>query len=419
MRVVELHNPHVHSVCYSLHVAAGALTDSLARPGVALLTQRMVLEAETLDFRKRSPAGRICNGGVAPAEAFVFVHGHRSHGPEIASLVPAFLAKARFEPEVLERERAMLWDSVPDTAEASLDVGELINRLLVRPDLNWSVFGGRDSIAEVQLDDVQDRFEECWLDGNLVLSVAGAYDHADLQRCVAALEAVAPPRPDIPLGPMPDALSDLRRLAIVPTLEERFSLHLLFPCCKVGAPEAPLVQILDCIVGDGPDSRIRQRLSWDSGLAESAGSQPWVLGDTVILEVSVEGAAERISEIVKVFVRSAESLLLEPPEAQEVREACTVLRLLRDFQLDDPQSAAPARGSQFFASRLRSADELEQLSAAPERVSVEEVHEIAQRVLSWDNLAVLYIGPETEEIGELLQETWPSLPTVFWEPNGE
>jgi predicted Zn-dependent peptidase len=208
-------------------------------------------------------------------------------------------------------------------------------------------------------------------------------------------------------------------MAVVPVPDERFSLHLLFPCCRVGAEEAPLVQILDCIVGDGPDSRVRQRLSWDSGLAESAGSQPWVLGDSIILEVSVEGSSQRLPEILKLFVRSVESLLIEPPEKEEVHEARTVLRFLRDFQLDDPQSAAPARGSQFFASRLQSPEELDRLSLGPERITPDDIHEVAGRVLNWDNLSVLYIGPESDEVEELLEETWPNLPIELWDAEME
>ncbi len=419
MRVTELYSPHVHSVCYSLHVGAGSLTDSLNRPGVALLTQRMALEAEMLDFSRRSPAGRICNGGVAPGEAFVLVHGHRLHGSAIASLVPSFLTEARFEAEVLERERAMLWDTIPDVAPATIEVGELINRLLIRPDLNWSVYGGRDGVARISLADIVDRFEECWQDGNLVLSVAGAYERSDLERCVDELRNALPQHPAGPPGPMADVLSDQRVMALVPVPDDRFSLHLLFPCCAVGSTEAPLVQILDCIVGDGPDSRVRQRLSWDSGLAESAGSQPWVLGDQIMLEVSVEGAASRMPEILKLFVRSVESLLIEPPEKDEVHEARTVLRFLRDFQLDDPQSAAPARGSQFFASRLDSSEELDRLTLGPERVTPDDIHEVAHRVLHWDNLSVLYIGPESAETEELLEETWPNLPVEVWESDPE
>ncbi|MBP7560538.1 MAG: insulinase family protein [Armatimonadetes bacterium] len=415
MRVIELYNPHVHSVCYSVHVEAGSLTDALSRPGVALLTQRMVLEAETRDFHRRSPAGRICNGAVAPAEAFVYVHGHRSNGTEIADIVPSFLNDPNFDVDVLERERAIIWDNLPDTAEGSLDVGELINRLLIQPDMNWSTFGGRDSISEIGVEDIEDRFEECWLDGNAVLSVAGAYKRSDLERCVEALSRSLRPRSPATMGPACDILSSGRRMAVAPVNDDRFSLHLLFPCCGVDDPEAPLVQILDVIVGDGPDSRVRRRLSWESGLAESAGSQPWVLGDRIILEVSVEGSIERLQDISKVFVRTVESLLMDPPEIDEVHEARQTLRCLRDFQMDEPQSAAPARGAQFFASRLGTAEEMDERSSRPSRVTPDDIYTVAQRVLSWDNLSVLYVGPQTSAVDAILTNTWTSLDMEVWD----
>lgn len=415
MRVIELYNPHVHSVCYSVHVPAGSLTDALSRPGVALLTQRMVLEAETRDYHRRSPAGRICNGAVAPAEAFVFVHGHRLNGGEIADVVPRFLGDPNFDVEVLERERAMLWDTLPDTAEATLDVGELINRLLIQPDMNWSTFGGRDSVSDIGVEDVEDRFEECWLDGNAVLSVAGAYKRSDLERCVSGLARFLRPCDASAIGPPRDILTSARRMAMVPVSDDRFSLHLLFPCCGVDDPDAPLIQILDVIIGDGPDSRVRRRLAWESGLAESAGSQPWVLGDRIILEVSVEGSVERLHEISKVFVRTVESLLLDAPEVDEVHEARKTLRCLRDFQLDEPQAAAPARGSQLFASRFETAEELDEHILGASRVTPDDVHEVAQRVLSWDNLSVLYVGPQTTTVDGILTTTWTNLDMEVWD----
>jgi predicted Zn-dependent peptidase len=416
MRLIELPNPHVHSVCYSLHVDAGSLTDSLNKPGVALLTQRMVLEAEMHDSTRRSPAGRLCNGAVAPAEAFVLAHGHRSRGGEVASLIPLFLGEPTFDEDVLERERAILWDTLPDAPEGSMDIGELVNRLLIRPDLNWSVYGSRGSVGEATLEDVHDRFEECWLDGNIVLSAAGAYDPADLDRCITGVKEALQGREDAPFGPMTDVLSETRKLAIVPVQDDRFSLHLLFPCGPVAAPEARAVQVLDCVVGDGPDSRVRRRLTWESGLADQAGSQLWVLGDTVILEVSVEGSVDRFRDIVKLFVRSVEALLLDLPDADEVDEAETVLRFLRDFQKDDPQIAAPARGSQLFATRFATAGELDAMVDDLTPITAEEVYEVAQRALSWDNLAVLYIGPHTPEADYLLEDTWPTLPIESWEP---
>jgi predicted Zn-dependent peptidase len=281
--------------------------------------------------------------------------------------------------------------------------------------MNWSTFGVRDSVSDIGVEDVEDRFEECWLDGNAVLSVAGAYKRSDLERCVSGLARFLRPCDASAIGPPRDILTSARRMAMVPVSDDRFSLHLLFPCCGVDDPDAPLIQILDVIIGDGPDSRVRRRLAWESGLAESAGSQPWVLGDRIILEVSVEGSVERLHEISKVFVRTVESLLLDAPEVDEVHEARKTLRCLRDFQLDEPQAAAPARGSQLFASRFETAEELDEHILGASRVTPDDVHEVAQRVLSWDNLSVLYVGPQTTTVDGILTTTWTNLDMEVWD----
>jgi len=52
-------------------------------------------------------------------------------------------------------------------------------------------------------------------------------------------------------------------------------------------------------------------------------------------------------------------------------------------------------------------------------VTPEDVFEAAQRVLSWDNLSVLYVGPETDSVVELVQDTWPYKPIEVWGEEGD
>lgn len=106
---------------------------------------------------------------------------------------------------------------------------------------------------------------------------------------------------------------------------------------------------------------------------------------------------------------------MDPPEIDEVHEARQTLRCLRDFQMDEPQSAAPARGAQFFASRLGTAEEMDERSSRPSRVTPDDIYTVAQRVLSWDNLSVLYVGPQTSAVDAILTNTWTSLDMEVWD----
>lgn len=416
MRVIELYSPYVHSVCYSLHVGAGSQTDGPDRPGVALLTQRVVSAAEAVARRMRAPHGRICDGGVVPGEAFIWVAGHRSREKEITALLPRFLRDPELTEGALAREKSMLWEFLPESPHGMADVSDFIYRLLMKDGLNWSVHGHRQSLESIDETDLRERFAKRWLSVDLVLSVAGAYSRSDVEWAADRLhEAIGGGELETRTAPAPDLLSPRRRIAVVPVDEDHFSLHLLFPGCLISDPESYRLSVLDCIVGDGPDSRVRQRLAWDLGLADVSGSTLWFLGDRIILEVYVEGSYERFRPIVAALVRSVESLLVEPPQLPEVQEAQTVLAFLRDYQLDDPQSAAPSRGSQYFASGLSDPAQFEALLIGEDNLHPDAVHETAQNVLAWDNLSILYIGPEPDVVQPILEETWPYKPLEVWE----
>jgi len=340
MKAIELYSPHVHSVCYSLHVGAGSLSDPMDLPGVALLTQRVVIEAEAMARRKSAPHGRLCYGGVEAGQAFVLVWGHRSRGEEIAMLVPQFLLNAEFTEEALRREKSRLWDSLPDSVDSWLDTTDLVSRLLLGNGHNWSVCGSRESVERITVADIVQCFNEYWLGSNMVLSVAGAYSRDDLTICAGELANVISasgkrqtPRPSYDV-------SSESRIALVPVPDERFSLHLLFPGARVLDADTYLLRLLDCIVGGTPDARVPRRLSWDLGLADASWSTVYFLTDRSVLEVAVEGNYERFEHVLRALVRSVESLTFEPPTIAEVQEAQTVLAFDRDYRLDSPQEAA-------------------------------------------------------------------------------
>ncbi|HOS92344.1 MAG TPA: insulinase family protein [Armatimonadota bacterium] len=414
MKVIELLSPHVHSVCYSLHVGAGSLTDPPNRPGVASLTQRVVIEAETMARRRSAPHGRMCYGGVDVGQAYVTVWGHRSRGEELARLVPQVLADAEFTEEALLREKSRLWDTLPDTNDGWTDTTDLVNRLLLAPGLNWNVFGSRESVESITVADVATSFNEHWLGSDMVLAVAGAYSREDLEQAVGELSTLVASAGSSNTAPFRGGVEAPRRAAVVPVPDERFSLHLLFPGVSVLHSDAFLIRLLDCIVGGTPDARVPKRLAWDLGLADASYSMVFFVNDQSILTVYVEGIYERFHEILRALVRSVESLTFEPPTKAELQEAQTVLAFERDYQLDDPQTAATARGSLYFASGMDDPLAFEQLLIGEPTATRDQVFEAAQRVLSWDNLSVLYVGPEVEEVVSLVQSTWPYKPIEIW-----
>ncbi len=415
MRVIELYSPHVHSVCYSIHVGAGSLTDHPSKPGVALLTQRCVVETDSAVRRRGIAHGRYTSGHVTPGEAYIFVSGHRSRGQEIAELVPRFLREAQFTEEALELEKSVLWESLPESYEVPYDVSDLIHRVLLEEGLNFSVTGTRDTLPSITVEDVARRFDMYWVQPDVVLSVAGAYRERDLALAAEGLRQVIEASGNPPPPRLHGGLTRERRTVIVPTVDERFSLHLLFPDTEGGPRTQFMLRVLDCVLGNGPDSRVVKRLSWELGLGDMAGSDLWYLNDVLVLEVYVQGSYARFKKTVGALARSVESLFLEPPEDAEVEEALTILSHLQDYLLDDPQTAAPLRGTNFFLSRLSSANEFDKMFGGPRHVGPGDVHEVAQRILSWDNLSILYMGPDPEATAEFLEHTWPYKEAEIWD----
>jgi len=58
---------------------------------------------------------------------------------------------------------------------------------------------------------------------------------------------------------------------------------------------------------------------------------------------------------------------------------------------------------------------MDERSSRPSRVTPDDIYTVAQRVLSWDNLSVLYVGPQTSAVDAILTNTWTSLDMEVWD----
>jgi predicted Zn-dependent peptidase len=159
------------------------------------------------------------------------------------------------------------------------------------------------------------------------------------------------------------------------------------------SPERFALSLLNHSLGGGLSSRLFQSIREERGLAYSIVSDRVAYADTGMLAVSVGTAPERAEEVLGLVLAELDTMAEHGVRADELELAKRHVRADTILSLED----SGARMSRIGASLLLHDEvvEVEEVTAKIEKVTLEEVAEIAGRVLGSERVLAV-VGPFDE-----------------------
>lgn len=182
------------------------------------------------------------------------------------------------------------------------------------------------------------------------------------------------------------------RLAV----EERQSLeqvyvHVVFPGLPEDAPELPVLEVLNQLLGGGTASRLFRTLRDQLGLVYEVGSSLFAAKVAGALEVSFSAPAGRGQRAWEVLLSVLEEVAAGRLSDREVELAKQALTASIVLGASSPDSLMEAHAGEFL-SRGRRFSQVE-VEAEIRRVSPQDVRDMAARVLDLSLLAGAVCGP--------------------------
>jgi predicted Zn-dependent peptidase len=394
--VITERMPHFRSVAVGIWVRRASRDEPPEFAGLAHFIEHMVFKGT--ERRSAEEIARAVDsvGGLLDAfttkETVCFNARVLDEHLELAFDVLADLVRRpRFDPAEIEREKQVVLEEIKmDEDSPETLVNELFLQNLWREHpLGRPILGTRETVSSFDRDTLRRWFEHWYTPDNLVIVAAGNVEHDRF------VEMVAREFSDLPAGrngsaatpPQPQPALVLRRKREL----EQVHLCLGVPACGATHPQRFAVALANTILGAGMSSRLFQNIRERQGLAYSVGSDHVAYRDAGVLSVYAGTSVQWLERLLQSVLEEFRRMKQEPVGEEELHRARQQLKGSYTLSLETPANrmANRARQELYFGRFLT----LEEIFAAIDAVTPEQVQQAAEELFRADRLALAALGP--------------------------
>ena len=297
------------------------------------------------------------------------------------------------EKEVVRREMAMYADD-PDSVAYQL----LMQTLYLKHPRRWPVLGERAAFDCLTRQDVLDYHASRYVPNNVVLSIAGDVDAAEilshLELLVEDLKSRPLNREPIPHEPHQFGSRRVRKEFAVPYSK----LHLAWRLPCSAHPDTPALSALSSILGGGRSARFYEKFHDRLGLVygiEVHSNQSETDEGAFTISMDVDRAQrDKVRDLVLQELRN----LAEEDFTEDLKRVCKQTRVSRLRRRSSASGMASEMGADWFGARnLNLSSEWQE---AIERVTTEDLHRVCSTWLSSPNVTEVSLDPSGSNSGE-------------------
>jgi zinc protease len=401
LEVMVLEDPRLPRLEVGILLRRGAEIETAADAGVvALMADVMERGAGARDAlalaRAVEEIGADLGVGAGMDSVSVDLSGLSDDADLLFDLLADVVLRPRFDPAEVARARA---ETLAGFARERDDPGALLSRQLALAlydghRYGLPVSGSPESVARLDATALRAAHARLFVPGNAIVYAVGDIAEADaLARVGARFGAwaageVPPPGPPPP-GPTPTA----RRVVLVdrPDLGQAQLALAHEGLARTDEERIPAGLMNSILGGGGFLSRLMSRVRADEGLAYGIGSGFALRRHAGPFAVTTSTRAPEAGRVVDIVLEEIERLRREPPTADELRNARSLSA--GRFVLGLETSAAIAGSLVELDVYGLPRDSLDTYRTRLNAVTLEEVHQAAQRLLHPDRMAIVAVGP--------------------------
>lgn len=395
LRVLTERLDHVDSVSLGVWVTTGSKDEPRGSEGLTHLLEHMLFKGtETRSTRQIAEAiddvGGHVNGFTDRECVYLFARTIGERTETALGLLFDLLLQSVFAEDDLRREKQVVVQEIGHAEDSPEGwVHELLPQV-AWPDhgLGRPLMGSRESVAAFSRDSLLGHREELCAADHLVVAAAGAVEHDRVVELASRLGGeLNPGRPRAEEAP--PVFHSERRLISRASAQVHFCLAT--PGCARRDEARHALAVLDTILGGGSSSRLFQEIRENRGLAYGIGSYLQSYRDAGLLIIDGGTGPENFELVLELIAREVDRLRAEGPSPGELERAKTQLKV----------AVALAAESTSFRMQHLAASEIvwgrvlpfDEIIAGLERVTAEDVHELAAAAFAEGRQALVAIGP--------------------------
>jgi predicted Zn-dependent peptidase len=406
IRLLSEHISHIRSISIGIWIPKGSRDENPEENGISHFIEHLVFKGtgsrSAHDIAKEiDSVGGILNGFTEREYTCFHAKVLDQHYPLAIELLSDIFLNSTFDSNEIERERNVVLQEIKMVEDTPDDyIHDLFNEVFwAGHSLGYPIVGTRERVNTFDRETIWRYFDDHYRSNHLIISIAGNFDYEELigriEDKFGGLEERmevgkrSPPEPNPRIGLFPRELEQV---------------HL---CLGTrGIPQTHPLRyagyVLNTLLGRGMSSYLFQEIREKRGLAYSVYSYRPAYFDAGQLVVYAGTDRESLEEVVRLIIRQFDTFRKVKIGQDELKRAQEQLKgnLLLSLESSDSWMTRLAQNEMYFGEYIP----IEEVIQRIERVTSEEVNQLAQDLFREGLLCLTVLGPleKTELTRDLL-----------------
>ncbi len=410
LRLLTASMPQVASTTCFVFLAAGSRYETPETNGIAHFAEHMFFKGTERRPTARD-IGMAIDGIGGEFNAFTgkeytgyYVKCASEHQGIALDVLADMLRHSKFEEEEIDREKGVIVEEMNMYFDTPRDfIGGVYDDLLYGDQpLGWDIIGRKETVRGATRQTFLDYLTQWYKPARMVVGIAGRLDgdvQAEVERLFGDLEPGGAGAP-LPLQPLPNGSGP--RVKLHTKQSDQAHLVVGVPSRPLNHPDRYVLQVLATVLGGGMSSRLFTEVRERRGLAYYVYGINHSYTDAGSLHAQAGVDINRIDEAVTTIADQLKRIVDEAVPPDELAKAKNFAKGRFVLQLENPQ------GLILFGLRREVLEghvvEPDEVLAAIDAVTVDDVQRVAQEVLGSNALRLALVGPfeDAERFEQLL-----------------
>lgn len=402
VRVVTYPMQGMRSMSLGLWINAGSAYESATCSGVSHFVEHMLFKGT--ETRSAKELSDIVDGIGGQINAFTskectsyYIKVLDTHLDVAVELLADMLLRSVHDPVEIEKEKNVILDEIASYEDSPEDVVyDLLAEVIYgKHPLGFPILGSEDSVRSLSRDTIELLLKERYTAENIVISVAGSFDEADLLRRLEEQFGVVQKAGAPAVDPAVPAFT--KAWAVKEKDIEQVHLCVGFDGVKYSDDDLYPLMVLNNVLGGGTSSRLFQSIRENQGLAYSVYSHPSLYKDNGLMTIYASFVPENLKPVMKSLCEELQNMRRHDISQDEIMRGKEQLKGNYILGLESTGSFMSMMGkSELMAGMIETIDEvIEKI----DRVEAVDVFRMADRILTPECYAVALTGRITDEEG--------------------
>ncbi len=411
VRVLTETIPHYDSVCIGIWVITGSRDEKESENGISHFIEHLLFKgterrtaqeiARTIDS-----VGGSMNGFTGRECTCFYARVLNSHLDLAVDLLSDIFLHSTFDEQEIERERSVVLQEVRMVEDTPDDyIHDLFNRTFWGDHpMGQPVLGGVEEIQSFTRDQIVRYFGEKYRSDHIIVAVVGNVEHGKAVELVGRTFSAVRSGSKVIKRVLPQVSS---KTSVLERKTEQVHFCLGVKGLAYVSSKRFASYVLNNVLGGGMSSRLFQEIREKRGLAYSIFSYLPSYIDTGLVVVYAGTGKKTVGQTIELVLKEFETLRKSPIDPEELATSKEQLKgnLLLSLESSDNRMTRLAKNEIYF-NRIFSVQEIiDQI----DRVTVDQVNELANELFIPDHLCLTLLGPITQKrLNRDLIQVWPA-----------